>query len=572
MYGPMTNTAFFLVAALTMAACSSCSGGSSAAADSGSLLKGDRSIVEGGASGGLKNPHGKIFYVRPKGGTSSQCTGLADKDYSGSGAGKACALSHPFFALPPAGGKRLLSGGDWLVISDGAYRMGHGAPGAGRCQRASAYDCDMPPVPSGPSKDRPTRILGAGFASGCKSRPQLYGVERAWRILDLTNTSNLEINCLEITDHSGCVESHSGSLRCKRSGSGPYGDWSPTGIYAVNSKNVTLRKVNIHGMAHHGIQAGRLHDWSLIDVRIAANGWVGFDGDLGAHVGSSANTGTMRFVRAAIVWNGCGETYPGKKPQGCWGQGAGGYGDGLGTASTGGDWIFEDCLISHNVSDGLDLLYHERGGKVVVRRCRAEGNAGNQIKVSGKDLTIENSVMVGNCGYFQGKSFTHNVDACRALGNTLSVGLVAGTKLTLTNNTLYGNGDVLITAEPRVGSCDGSERLIARNNIFLGGTDHHQPKENTALFWAGSCSGLKLDADYNVTHGVKGTCKVGPNDRCENPKLGPLSGNTYGMTPRSGSPAIDTGLKVGGAVPNHDYNRQKRPKGKGVDRGAFEVE
>ena len=80
------------------------------------------------------------------------------------------------------------------------------------------------------------------------------------------------------------------------------------------------------------------------------------------------------------------------------------------------------------------------------------------------------------------------------------------------------------------------------------------------------------DADHSVTHGVKGTCKVGPNDRCADPRLGPLSGDSYGMVPRSGSPAIDTGLKVGGAVPDHDFNRQKRPKGKGVDRGAFEVE
>ena len=75
-------------------------------------------------------------------------------------------------------------------------------------------------------------------------------------------------------------------------------------------------------------------------MRIAANGWVGFDGDLGSNVKDSANNGTLLFRRVVIAWNGCGETYPGKKPQGCWGQEAGGYGDGLGTASTGGDWIF----------------------------------------------------------------------------------------------------------------------------------------------------------------------------------------------------------------------------------------
>ncbi len=552
---------------LPLAACT-CSGGLKEAKDP--TVAGDGG-VNPSTTKGHKNPHGFVYYVRPGGGTAKQCTGLTDADYPGSGAGRDCAFSHPFVALPPVGSGRL-AGGDWLIIAPGAYRMGIGAPGAGGCDKNASYDCDMPPVPGGKSKDRPTRILGAGFDSGCKVKPVLYGAERAWRVIDLTGSANVQLDCLEITDRSGCVEDHSGSLSCKRSGSGPYGDWSPTGIYAEDASNVTLRRLNIHGMAHHGILAGRLKDWTLQDVRIVANGWVGFDGDLGSHAGSSSNSGTMTFRRVTIAYNGCGETYPGKKPTGCWGQSAGGYGDGLGTAATGGDWIFDECEFLHNVSDGLDLLYHERGGKVVVRRCRAEGNAGNQIKVTGKELTLVNNIMVGNCGYFQGKPFTHNVDNCRALGNTLSVGLRPGTRLDLYNNTLYGNGDVLITAEPRNSSCNGSEKLVARNNIFLGGKDHHQPNERTALSWIGSCGGLKLDADYSVTHGVKGTCKVGQNDRCADPKLGPLSGNSYGVKPKSGSPAIDNGLKVGGKVPDHDIKLNPRPKGKGVDIGAYEVE
>ncbi len=519
---------------------------------------------------GPVNPNGKAYYVRPKGGSSAQCTGLTNRDYPGSGSKRDCAFSHPFLALPPKGAARL-KGGDWLIIADGSYRMGIGAPGASVCEASSAYDCDMQPIPSGPAKDRPTRILGAGYAAGCKTRPQLYGVERAWHVLDLTSSSNVEINCLEITDHSSCVEDHSGSLRCKRSGSGPYGDWSPTGIYAIDSSNVTLKKLNIHGLAHHGILAGRLRDWTLQDVSIAANGWVGFDGDLGSHISDSSNSGTLLFRRVTIAYNGCGETYPGAKPTGCWGQKAGGYGDGLGTASTGGDWVFEDCRFLHNVSDGLDLLYHEKGGKVVLRRCLAEGNAGNQVKVTGKELHIENSVMVGNCAYFKGKPFTHLVDHCRALGNTLSVGLMAGTQLSLINSSLFGEGDVLITAEPRLSSCNGSEKLTARNNIFVGSTDYHQPAEKSALVWIGSCSGASLDADYSVAHNLKGTCKVGPNDRCADPKIGPLSGGAYGMSPKAGSPAIDSGLKVGAQVPDHDFNKKKRPAGKGVDRGAFEV-
>ena len=44
----------------------------------------------------------------------------------------------------------------------------------------------------------------------------------------------------------------------------------------------------------------------------------------------------------------------------CWAQQTGGYGDGLGTTSTGGQWLIEDSFFHHNTSDGLDLLLHGR--------------------------------------------------------------------------------------------------------------------------------------------------------------------------------------------------------------------
>ena len=70
-----------------------------------------------------------------------------------------------------------------------------------------------------------------------------------------------------------------------------------------------------------------------------ANGLAGWNGDL---EDDDANSGTLSFKRWTVAWNGCVETYPGKKPQGCWAQDAGGYGDGVGTGETGGTWIIED--------------------------------------------------------------------------------------------------------------------------------------------------------------------------------------------------------------------------------------
>lgn len=39
----------------------------------------------------------ETWYVRPDGGTITQCTGLADAPYPGSGTNQACAVSHPYW-------------------------------------------------------------------------------------------------------------------------------------------------------------------------------------------------------------------------------------------------------------------------------------------------------------------------------------------------------------------------------------------------------------------------------------------------------------------------------------------
>jgi hypothetical protein len=330
-----------------------------------------------------------------------------------------------------------MAGGDTLLVAAGEYQMGYGAPGSESCDATGSYGCIMAPVPSGPAPDRPTRILGVGWDAGCPTPPQLWGTGRPWFVLNLTDASHVEVACLEITDHSSCVEDHTGELACERD-IPPYGEWASYGLYAEDSANVHLWNLDIHGLASGGVHAGRLTDWTVENVRIAGNGSVGWDGDLWGDNGDS-NTGTLLFRHWVVEWNGCGESYPEREPVGCWGQEAGGYGDGVGTGETGGDWIIEDSAFLHNTSDGLDLLYHTLGGSITLVRVHAEGNAGNQIKVAGQ-TTITNSLLVGNCAFFENQPFTYWVDHCRALGNTLEVAYTAGADIGL-NSTFYGQGD-----------------------------------------------------------------------------------------------------------------------------------
>jgi hypothetical protein len=511
------------------------------------IVEPTRPAVEPSPAATLPGSFGVVYYVRPDGGSREQCTGLVDAPYSGGGADQPCAWDHPFRALPPGGAPRM-AGGDTLIVAAGEYRMGFGAPGADNCDEGGSFDCHMPPIPGGPDADHPTRILGAGWDSGCGSPPQLWGSGRPWFIVNLTDASNVEMACFDITDHSSCVESHSGDLACERDNP-PYGDWAAYGLVAEDSANVLLRNLNIHGLAAGGVHAGRLTDWTVENVRIAGNGSVGWDGDLWDDNGDS-NSGTLIFRRWIVEWNGCGETYPGGDPVGCWGQEAGGYGDGVGTGETGGDWIIEDSAFLHNTSDGLDLLYHTLGGSITLNRVRAEGNAGNQIKVTGQ-TAMTNSVLVGNCAFFENQPFTYWVDHCRALGNTLVIVFTGGEQTSIVNSTLYGQGDGLVTGGPREGfQCSGAETITARNSIFVGDADYFDLSDITFLFYQEGCATLKLDSDYNIVHNAKNVeCGVtgdytasGAHDLCGDPSLaGPLSGVEYGMRPGPGSPAIDAG-------------------------------
>ena len=509
------------------------------------------------------------YYIRTDGGTSDQCTGLSDAPYPGSGINKPCAWSHPFWALD-GNGNWMIKGGDTLIIHPGSYRMGFGAPNTEWCGADWAYGCHLPPLPSGPGPQRPTRIIGAGLDQGCSDRPELWGAERPWQIISLDGTSNAVIGCLELTDHSGCVEHHPNpDTTCER-GTSPFGDWASTGIYAADSVNVTLQYLNIHGLANTGIHAARISDWTVEDVRIAGNGWAGWDGDI---YGSDSNSGTLTFRNWLVEWNGCAESYPAQETNNCWAQTAGGYGDGVGTGETGGHWVIEDSTFRYNTSDGLDLLYARLDSQIEIRRTKAYGNAGNQIKVNGP-TRIENSLMVGNCGYFDGKPFGYNVDNCRGAGASLALNLRYGNTVSLINSTVAGQGDCLGTIECDDSSCDGSERVIIQNNIFVGYEEFMSPEDTTCYLWFDKNDFYATQIDYNLIFGAKiGAFGLSPNDINQDPLLVNADLETFDGRLRKGSPAIDSGLAVGGLgglVPAQDVRYLSRPQGSGVDRGAYE--
>ena len=431
------------------------------------------------------------YHVHPDGGDPSTCSGRTPAP-AGNG-NDDCAWSHPFIALPPGGPPRI-SGGDTLVIHPGAYRMGLGAPGAKGCSADWSWDCHMPPVPDGIGPNQPTRIIGAD----CSRLPRLSGVGHATRIINLDGSTDVEIRCLEITDAAVCAKHHCHGGRCPgtpracpREGSVP-GQWAEVGIHAQDAARVRLADLDIHGLAVAGIRAGGIRDWTLERVRIRANGWAGWDGDIGE---DSANAGKLKFIDVEIAYNGCLEAAEGAAPTGCWAQQTGGYGDGLGSGETAGEWLFERVTVSGNTSDGIDLLYLRPPGSVTIRDSTIADNAGNQIKVSGP-AQIDASQIDGHCDRHESVGNMLRGDLCRAGGNALFFSMGPGDEVAVRDSQITGNGDCLVVthggdttskfelvgsdleglpsrATPGKRTCgvyfhEGSPRNEIRDNLFIG--------------------------------------------------------------------------------------------------------
>ncbi len=525
-------------------------------------------------------PPGSIYYIRPDGGTYEECTGLVDAPYPGSGVSQPCAWGHPFQALPPDGTPRIL-GGDTLIIGAGAYMMGYGASGAETCDYEGSYDCLMSAVPSGPDAAHPTRILGAGWDSGCSDPPELWGSGRPWFVVNLTDSSNIEVACLEITDHSSCIEDHlfptgGSEYTCQRDAP-PYGDWAAIGLYAEDSANVLLKYLNIHGLANTGIQAGRLTDWTVENVRLAGNGLAGWNGDLVGDSSNSENHGTLILRHWTVEWNGCGETYPDEQYVGCWGQEAGGYGDGAGFGgTTGGHYIIEDSAFLYNTSDGLDMLYTRLPDAVVeIRRTTAAGNDGNQIKVTGA-VTIENSIMVSNCGFFHGMPFWNNDDDCRAGGDALVFALNPGGQASVINSTITGEGGCLVIAECALDkTCNGDEKVLMSNIIFQGQKVFWSPGDDACFAWYDDESSPPMPANpfdvaYSIITGVRFgnvTPCPGSHNLCDiSPGLLNAAIDDFDAHLQPNSPAVNAGTTEG--APADDFDGQLRDAQ--PDIGAYE--
>jgi hypothetical protein len=338
-----------------------------------------------------------------------------------------------------------------------------------------------------------------------------------------------------------------------------------------------LKNLNIHGLANTGILAGRLTDWTVENVRLIGNGLAGWNSDLVGDGSNSENHGTFLFRHWTVEWNGCGETYPDQKHIGCWGQEAGGYGDGAGFGgTTGGHYIIEDSSFRFNTSDGLDMLYVRLPGSMIeIRRTISADNDGNQIKTTG-NVSIENTILISNCGFFHGMPYWNNDDDCRAGGDALVFALNPGGQAKVVNSTITGAGNCLLIAECALNqTCKGSEKVVMENDLFQGQKVFWSPDEDTCFAWYDDESSPPMPAnpiavDYSLVTGVRFgnvTPCPGQHNLCDvasglmNIDIGKFDAHLS-----ANSPAVNAGTANG--APSNDIDG--KPRDAQPDIGAYE--
>lgn len=513
-----------------------------------------------------------IWYVRDGGGAPTQCTGLQDAVYPGSGSGQPCALANPMYVLGAGcgntgfadcdAGSRMQDGDTLSISGDSDLNPGAQAqypigmdPGGdvtpshgNNCFAPAPMNCTMANLPPHSS------IIGTG-----KHRPQLWAREQVAQVLNDNASASTLIRNLEITQHSACVYNgadtgHSTDgfpNRCPtpNGASPPFGNWGISGL-SLAGKGITLENCWIHGMGQWGITTGSLEDFTEKNNIINGNGGGGVGLGQNNSGGSIELKGTTTVSHETIVFNGCGSHYPlhSSDP-----MDTANYHNCADDNSSNGTiladgWAIEssrascrrvvmtDDVISFNTKGGIDNLHCDGSGAFYAYRVTAEGNESQQIKINYARGDIENSRIINDCNFFQGQPFvtpcgsdgscppSQGYDFCRAAGNGLRIAVVNDGIYRVTNSTLYSDGGANVELPPV--SCNSGSRVSLHNNLVINAADFTDGSSHPTSFYendTGSCN--PVSEDYNLVYQSHPPQCSGGHDICNNPTNAGVTGN-----------------------------------------------
>ncbi len=442
-------------------------------------------------NGGTGN---QTWYVRPDGGLpyvdatttpNGQCDGKHDAPYPGTGVNQPCAMGNLRYLWSSEVGYIsigwMISGGDTVIVrqNPSGYNVGGDAGGLpGNCH-GNSYACYMPSIPSGTASQH-TRILGENYSS-CTSdalKTKLDITYSALAAFNVKDSQFVDIACFDVSDRAPYGGGNftnlcpGGSTDC----GGNFGILQAALTASVSYTDMLIHGLTtaIHGATGVGVVANR--------VFIRGNYDAGIDMDDNPfNMNNISVAGGFTFTNSTIEFSGCVEEYPVVHNYPyieCRDQNTGGYGDGLGTASTSGDWVFDHDLWFANFQDGLDLL-HSGMHSLSVTNSQSIANDGQAYKIgSGDDIVFRNNIAVVNCarilhtfGDEPASAIVNGVSPCRAAGDGVLFSFTDQGTYSVQDNSFTGYNATMFDL-----FCEGgwdycqNAGTVFQNNVIVGYT------------------------------------------------------------------------------------------------------
>ncbi len=578
------------------------------------------SITVGTAATGT----GTTWFVRPDGGTryssnvtSGQCNGLADAAYPGSGTNQNCAFNDVRYLWADNSGVPnawVISGGDTVIVrgcnalpsqqnADNPHcRLGwdissNGNPPNSWCGYGNpSYTCYNPPIPAG-SASQHTRILGQNYAAcntGGATNPktyannltQLFSGFSLGYALNLTNTSYVDIQCLEITTHNGaCVTLGTPFYPRGCSTSGTVDDYGNSGILTNNAtSNVTFQDVYIHGFTSSGMFGPIGGPIIMTRMFVGFNAFAGWNFDDGSSTPDAPGSSiTANYI--LMEGNGCQEQYPITNDFPalvCYDTQSEGFGDSWSGQNTTLDTMYcNHCDNLYNTKDGF-IGPHTWVTNLTITNSTSIGNMGQDWKWGGNTVpttvNFTNNRTIGNCNRMSqplpGAPSNYNQylsGFCRAAGNLFGVVVPSGSTWTIGNNTTITYQPTTFDLSCPAGLSPCPSTIKITDNIFLGYDNPSNPYGplTPAMYYIEDPS-INVVSSYNVEFGMRnGDCSPpqGTGNICSDPLLigEPAQGtippestlDNFNFSPASGSPTIGAGTTYSG-MPALDFNGVSR--------------
>lgn len=550
-----------------------------------------------------------IWFIRADGGTrydptyatSGQCDGLADVSYAstgGTGTNQHCAYQEFQFLydLGTVGVVHsgwVIVGGDKVVLrgcaayagqqdpSNPDCRIGWSANNGGAnvwCYGEGNSLCYNPPIPAG-SPSQHTQFLG-GCAYGtytctpikmpypfvATNETQLYSGFGAGFLLDVSATTYVDIEGLELTTHNAVAAGNAGyPSQCMTglsentwpqfcANNQPLDDYGASGLqFSATSTNITLQDVYIHGFNSSGIQGPIGASISLNRVFMGFNAFAGWN-FTSTYYPFDIPNGTNASIAASYVTmyaNGCSEEYPAVHTtfpaKGCWDANSGGFGDGWsGQDAALTSFTCDHCVSFYNTKDAF-IGPHVQISNLSITNSTAVANMGSQWKwqdAVNATVLFQNNLTNNNCwrmteqipgariNFYIGTGLpgAYLDNFCRAGGSGFAVNSRAGAISNYFGNTTVGASNIFLQGDcgyysagnsfNRETTCGTAQNNMV-NNVWLGYVDPNigaPPALYCAILADGSdCSptlpsttGLTFTASYSSELGFKSTdpCNV----------------------------------------------------------------